>query len=73
VRIRGVDEWCGKGREVGKRKRKWIRRASVRYVDAKLDRSDSDSSLLGVCIDRDCKVMREGEWGGREVEMACPV
>jgi len=28
---------------------------------SKLDRSDSDSLLLGVCIDRDCEVIREGE------------
>jgi hypothetical protein len=28
---------------------------------SKLDRSDSDPSLLGVCIDRDGEVMREGE------------
>jgi hypothetical protein len=32
---------------------------------SKLNPYDSDSSLLGVRIDRDCKVMREGEWGGR--------
>ena len=27
---------------------------------SKVDRSDSDSLLLRVCIDRDCEVMREG-------------
>ena len=53
----------GKGGEAGKRKkRKWVRRGECEICGmSKLNRSESDSPLLGVCIDRDCEVMRKGE------------
>jgi len=57
----------GNGREVGKRKQKadGLGEVSVKYVDVQTRPFRFRFFIVGVCIDRDCEIMREGEWGGR--------